>query len=129
MRFYDAQRSDAGGVYFSFTSPPQYGFLWCTTSGTKANLPSFPTDLPSDTDKVWTISLSRTGEIRVLITCNDKEVLNVVLSDATCARSHWRNHWDKDVEKIKFHPSDTASDYYRPGKRSASGKIYRTTEF
>ena len=104
----------AGGVSLSFSSPPQYLLLKCSTSDTY-----FPTDLPSETDKVWTITLSKVSdEIRVVIHCHDKEVLNVVLSDTTCSKSSWSNYWSREyVDMIYFSSfSDTASDYYRAGK-------------
>ena len=41
----------------------------------------------------------------------------MVLSDTTCGHSHWSSKWRKDVEKIKFSSSDTASDYYRTGNQ------------
>ena len=112
VRFYSGY-SLAGGVSLFFSSPPQYRLNYCMTSYN-----NFPTDLPSETDKVWTITKSKVSEeIRVIIHCNDKEVLNVVLSDTTCSDSSWRDFWSRDVEKIRFHSSyDTASDYYRAGK-------------
>ena len=49
--------------------------------------------------------------------CNDKEVLNVVLSDTICSYSSWSETWSKDVGKIYFSSNyDTASDFYRTGK-------------
>ena len=113
VRFDSGSSSSWKGVSLSFSSPPQYQLYNCYTSRT-----NFPTDLPSKTDKVWTITLSRiSGEIRVVVHCNEKEVLNVVLSDTTCSWSKWRDYWSRNVDEIYF-PSirDTASDYYRPGK-------------
>ena len=113
--FFNAQDEPAGGVILIFSSPPQYKLGWCNTSYT-----DFPTTLPSETDKVWTITLTRSsGAPSLVIHCNNKEVLNVMLSDSTCSSSDWRDYWSKDVEKIKF-LSHTASDYYRPGKVMAS---------
>ena len=103
----------AGGVYLRFTFPPQYHLGWCSsTSHTE-----FPTDLPAESDKIWTITLSKTSVIRLIIDCNNKEVLNVVLSNTTCSNGQWSDYWTKDVEQIYFpSPHDSASDYYRPGK-------------
>ena len=112
VTFYSGS-SSAGGVVLSFSSPPQYQLIECNSSPI-----NFPTDLPSETDKVWTITKDSrvSDEIRVVIYCNDKEVLNVVLSD-TCSDSRWSENWSKDVDKIHFDPSsDTASDFYRKGK-------------
>ena len=105
----------AGGIEFSFKSSLQYSFVHCTNM-----VPiNFPTDLPTEMDKVWTIFLTRnSGEIRVVVICNDKEVLNVVLSDTTCTFSSWNTYWSKDVEKIAFlYSHHSASDFYRPGKQ------------
>ena len=111
--FYTAGGDNAGGVYLYFTSPPKYFLSWCSKSRTK-----FPTTLPTETDKIWTVTLSRTsGNVRVMINCNNKEVLNVVLSSTTCSYSGWSTIWSRDVEKIQFRSCcDRASDYYRPGK-------------
>ena len=104
-------RTIAGGVSLFFTSPPQYQLTKCSRDAT-----NFPTPLPSETDKIWTITLSKTSGIRLMIHCNNKEVLNVVLSDNTCTSSHWSTTWNTDVEEMYFIPErDTASDYYRPG--------------
>ena len=113
VTFYSGS-SSAGGVVLSFSSSPQYQLIECNSSPL-----NFPTDLPSETDKVWTITKDSrvSDEIRVVINCNDKEVLNVVLSDTTCSDRRWSENWSKDVDKINFHSSsDTASDFYRPGK-------------
>ena len=113
MLFYTAGGYSAGGVSLSFTSPPQYWLSWCSTSYT-----NFPTALPAETDKIWKLTLTRTsGTVRIIIHCNNKEVLNVLLSDTICSRNSWKSLWSKDVEKIKFdNQDDTASDYYRRGK-------------
>ena len=108
--FYSVEGHLAGGVSLYFSSPPQYYLHDCSKSRT-----NFPTDLPSETDKVWTITKSK---IQVIIYCNDKEVANVVMSDSyvMCSEiSWWRDYWSRDVDKINFNSDDTASDYYRPG--------------
>ena len=111
MYFYNPAGDHAGSVSVHLESSPQYDFGWCSSRR------NFPTGLPSDTDKTWTISLVRTSsEIRIVMLCNEKEVLNVALSDTTCtSESEWKTTWNRDVEQIKFSSYDTASDYYRPG--------------
>ena len=52
----------------------------------------------------------------MVITCNDKEIANVVLSESTCDDGEWTTTWNRDVEKITFLAYDTASAYYRAGK-------------
>ena len=106
--FFTTKGSFAGAVHLYFSSTPQYKLKDCT-SWTK-----FPTALPTDTYKVWKISLTRTSGIRLVINCNEVEVLNVLLSESTCSVSWWNTGWSRDVEKISFSSySDTASDYYR----------------
>ena len=111
VSFFNAGGSLVGGINLYFTSPPQYEIRYCTTS--KTNL---PTDLPAEIDKNWTITLTRTSDVRLQIHCNDKEVLNVVMSDTTCSDSEWRKNWSMNVKAIKFSSKyDTASDFYRTG--------------
>ena len=103
----------AGGIIIVFSNPPIYWLGYCL------HQTNFPSDLPSETDKVWQITFTRSsGAIGVTILCNDKEVIIMVLSNTTCTRSEWSTKWDisKTVAKILFQTSDTASDYYRPSK-------------
>ncbi|KAL5255477.1 hypothetical protein ACHWQZ_G010898 [Mnemiopsis leidyi] len=131
VSFRTAQNYDAGDVSLFFTSPPQYYLGYCTSLTI-----NFPTVLPTETNRVWTITLSRvSGEIRVVITCNTVEVLNVVLSSTTCSYSGWSTFWNRDVEKIYFPSLDTASDYYRAApectglKTEWTSTIETTTKF
>ena len=113
MLFYTAQGERQGGFEYFFESPQQYRLLYCNSIST-----NFPTALPSETDKVWTITLTRSsGSPRIVIHCNNEEVLDVVLSDATCDESSWSNQWSKDVGRIVFVNHFFASNHsYRPGK-------------
>ncbi|XP_063676896.1 uncharacterized protein LOC134813141 [Bolinopsis microptera] len=100
-----------GVVYLWFTSTPRYLLNWCTAW---TNLPVEP---PSPTDKVWRITLTRTAGVRLVIHCNEVEVINILFSGTTCIDNSWSTFWSRDVAKISFHSSDTASDYYgtQPG--------------
>ena len=122
--FYTAQGDDVGRVHLNFTSPLQYWITWCRPSWT-----NFPTELPSDNNKIWTITLTRTSGIRLVIHCNNKEVLNVVISGTTCSNSAWSTYWSRDKEKIQFSSSDTASDYYRAGGSNNLYLIYLETQW
>ena len=107
--FYTSQGDYAGGVNLHFTSTLQYCINWCITTWT-----NFPTNPPADVNKVWRMSITRTSGIRLQIHCNDVEVLNILMSDTTCGSSSWSTYWNKDIEKMYFSKSDTASEYYRP---------------
>ena len=98
-----------GGVILHFADPPQYKIRNCNF-GT-----DFSTTLPTEVNKVWKISLTRTSYIRLVIHCNEEEVVNVTLSDTTCNTeiSEWSDTWNKDIKQIRFEEDDTASDYYR----------------
>ena len=104
----DSSWAVAGGVTLHFTSTPQYELKYCTYSRT-----DFPADLPTGEEKVWTISLTKTSGIRLVIHCNEVEVLNILLSYPTCRNSYWNYYWKRDVQKIRFDSLDTASEYYR----------------
>ena len=109
--FRNAEEDQAGGFRVYLTSPPKYFFSYCTSH-------EFPVDLPTDPDKIWTVTLIRTSSIKIRIRCNNKEVLNVVLSDNLCGSSEWSSVWTSGtVKKIVFSSKyDTASEFYRPGK-------------
>ena len=110
-------REEIGGVSIIFTSPPRYMLYKCVEAQTDLS-----TTLPSNTSKIWTISLSKlSSKIQVTIHCNDYEALNVVLSDSICSSvSDWETYWLKDVTKIKF-PSDNSAGYYYRPQGSTSG--------
>ena len=115
VRFFTTQREIAGVVFIDFSSTPQYWLYYCTSSPT-----NFPSNLPSEVDKIWSIKLDKTAGIRVKIHCNGVEVVNILISDNTCDTSYWRNwrkYWSRDVEYINFSVYDTASDYCRAGKQ------------
>jgi len=107
--FLSAGGESAGRVQLYFNSPLQYWLGWCTESWT--NLPVTP---PSANDKVWRFTLTKTASVRLVIHCNEEEVLNKLFSEATCWNSAWSMYWNRDMTKIKFF-SDSASDYYRAG--------------
>ena len=111
VEFLNDYSSSAGGVLLDFTSPPQYTLKDCIYFRT-----DFSNEIPTETNKVWRITLIKTSGIRLVIHCNEVEVLNILMSYSTCRDSHhgsWDIDWGKDVEKIRFGSSDTASDSYR----------------
>ena len=105
--FHTSEGSRAGGVTLYFTPSPKYELHKCTDSMT-----DFSADLPTEKEKVWRISLTKTSGIGLVIHCNDEEVLDLLMSDSACSYNRWDNHWGKDVEKIRFDNDDTASDYF-----------------
>ena len=121
VEFFRYHSSSAGGVTLHLTSTPQYELKYCTYSRTDLS-----TDLPTEVEKVWRISLTKTLGIRLVIHCNDVEVLNILLSDSTCSYSYWNYYWNSDVERIRFDRWDSASEYYR---LKGKGMAYHGTSF
>ena len=109
VKFYTSQGDSAGALYLFFRYRPEYAIRSCTRT-------NFPTNLPSDNDKVWRVTLTRTSGIRLMIHCNEVEVLNTLISDSTCGGySDWSTNWSGEVAKIMFSSEYyTASDYYQP---------------
>ena len=110
--FYTSQGfSVAGGLSLYFYSTPKYWISFCSLVPT-----NFPTNLPSDNNKVWKVILTRTSGIRLVVHCNEEEVLNTMISDSTCDNSYlnWSSSWSREVAEIEFRSSDTGSDYYQP---------------
>ena len=109
--FFNANNKYAGRVQLNFNSTLQYQLHICTESW--ATLPVTP---PSAAEKVWRVTLTKTTGVRVVIHCNEVEVLNKLFSSTTCSTkiTYWSTYWKRDVTKIKFF-YDSASDYYRAG--------------
>ena len=117
VQFFTSGRDYVGYVQIRFPSTPKYYIYNCMSSLSYTN---FPVSLPTEVEKVWRITLNRNSGIRLLIHCNNVEVLNFLMSSSTCSDSRWSTYWSRTVGKFWFNPHyDTASDYYRAGQ---SGK-------
>ena len=116
--FYTSGREYVGEVQIHFSSTPQYYIRYCRF------WTNFPVSLPTEVEKVWRITLNRNSGIRLLIHCNNVEVLNFLMSDSTCSDSSWSTQWSRTVGKIWFfYYGDTASDYYRAGQSGKASYI------
>ena len=100
-----ATQTDDYVAYISvrFGDVPTYKISSCVTSET-----SFSTTLPSEQEKIWTITKTDTA---LTIMCNGIEVVEVIYANYADACA---NAWNSDVAKILFYPgNDTASEEYR----------------
>ncbi|KAL5248875.1 hypothetical protein ACHWQZ_G017909 [Mnemiopsis leidyi] len=77
----------------------------------------FPSDLPAERDKIWTIS--RTKEALTIL-CNGVEVLNMVYAefDKYCTRA-----WSQSSALIEFRSDDLASDYTKSLSQGACNTL------
>ena len=107
----DAQDNYAGGVYIRFSSSGSY-----TVNGCINNYVDFSTNLPDTTNKVWRITITKDAGTRLVIHCNDIEMLDITASDSVCTNLSWRSYFDRDIVKIYFASDDKATDKYRPYK-------------
>ena len=107
IHFFNAGNNLAGAINIYFASTIQYRVHPCTNK-----FSDFPSSLPSVVEKTWRIALNKTSDIRVLIRCNGVDVVNELISDSKCGNPNWSKIWNRDVEKIQFKESDTASDLY-----------------
>ena len=109
LELYTAKELMAGNIFIRFYKPvPQYSIFPC------GHYTNFSTDPPSVADKIWRITLTRTVTPRIVIHCNEVEVLNFTLSNSTCGGSLWSYYWNRvPVVKITFYEDDTASNSYR----------------
>ena len=121
VNFFTLSYSYAGSGFGLKLKPLQYSFIGCLDSYVE-----FSEDLlPSETEKVWTIFLSRvSGVRRIVIHCNEMEIINFVVSESTCAMADWESKWvTRDVKRIQligysYSSSSTATeaDYFRAGE-------------
>ena len=119
FQLYDAVGEYAGGLDIQFKSPPEYYIWWC--KATSNNI--FPTDLPQVRDRVWKITLTRTSGIRLVIDCNDENILDHQISDSTCEESTWATYWSRIVKGIKFLSRDKASHFFSSQRRFSPGNF------
>lgn len=91
-------------VDIEFSSPMKYKLHYCMR-GVWKDLPA--DKITSEIDKVWKIT--KNSGPRIIIHCNDVEVVNFRLSSSTCSGTRWK----KDVAKIRFGLHFKAADYYR----------------
>ena len=108
-----------------FSSPLKYNIIECSDGGTWYNFPD-PSNIPTELDKVWKITLSVTNEgARIIYHCNDVEVLNVLASASKCQDGLWNSFWNSNmnVRVLQFDASDRASDFYSFQKSFSQGKI------
>ena len=99
------------GRFWLYFSPLQYKLTNCHPRT------DITASLPSETDKIWRITLSRTSNtgLQIQLQCNDGEIFNIQISDSECTmNSDWRQHWSKLVAKIKFEDTNTVKQYYKP---------------
>ena len=94
VKFYTSQGVSTGGIILYFYPTPLYRITFCSTVWNY-----FPTNLPPDNDKVWRVTLTRTSGIRLVIHCNEEEVLNTMISDSTCGDNDWSTYWSRKREK------------------------------
>ena len=93
----------AGGLKLHFTDPMQYELDRCTETRQPLN------NVPVEKDKIWTVYRIRTSN-SMKIECN-----GVVVADFNIASCTHGEKWvyGRDIAKIIFPNTDTATDYYR----------------
>ena len=113
--FADADVYSAGGVLIHFNDQIEYELKHCTD--TKNTL----TNVPTDRNKEWTIYRTQDS---VKIECNGVEVLDYRISSCTNGMK-WV--YDKDIARVFFKTTDTASDLYRARNGEFDICSYRCT--
>ena len=119
---FTAQDKYAGSFKIAFKSS-QYGLGSCHEDKTRVD---FDTELPTDTDKVWKITKTIGSDVRILIQCNDVQVLNATISKSSTCENTLTNfeikRWRQVVQIMSFAKEDTASKFYwqpfSPGNRA-----------
>ena len=105
LRLLTAEEDYIGYIHLFLGNPPTHFIQYCA-----AGWQNFTVDLPSDQEKVWTITKTSTS---ITVTCNSVLVMNYVYSDISNA-DECVAAYSNDVEKIMFKSNqDTASLEYR----------------
>ena len=115
LLLFTTQDNLAGMVKIKFSQTPQHELhVNCQISPF-----DFPYTLPTAAEKIWRIAFTRGTDSRLQIHCNEVEVVNILISGQTCDLNQF---WTREILKILFDSTDSASDFYRPykGKQPAS---------
>ena len=113
LRFHTEKDQTAGSISFSLDEPGHFKYYLEKCTGWRYS----SWNIPDSRYKIWRVDLIRTSDVRVVIHCNNTEVLNFLISDLSCTES-WED-WSKSVVKIQFLPDDVAS----VGFRTYTGKF------
>ena len=118
-----------GGFLINFYASPKFQVLRCME--TAQDFPGSVNLVPSNPINTWKIEWLRTiEEKRVVVHCNDLEVVNVQISDTECNNGVWSTSWSQDIKKLKFNSDDTASKQYKGSmKRHGYNELSDTALF
>lgn len=115
VNFFNSQGVSSGFFSVSFSALSEYQIGNCMVKPKP-----FLSILPIGKEREW--SLNKTdglgaGHPKLIVGCNDKTVLDIVLSDSVCDFGNWSMFWSRDVDQIQFPSSDNASVkyYIKPG--------------
>ena len=111
LRLKTADDEDAGAIFLNFADTLTYRFENCMGSGYDL------WDAPAGAEKIWELTITTSPDVRIKITCNGEVLANSGINDQNCPLTNWADTWGKEVKKIIFLDSDSASVFYRPGKQ------------
>ena len=122
LHYVDSEGRGAGSFQVKFADQPSYYLGECSGSWVPLS-----EDLPVEMAKTWSIKRTVTNIynkiIRVEVSCNEVQLLNITLDETICDSSEldrpWRNNWERQAASVLFPEADTASNFYR-----LKGKIF-----
>ena len=109
IRFFSGQNKEVGRFKLAFSSNIRYIIGMCRRSHEWNDL---KTEIPSELDKEWRITLERYDRPRIVLHCNEVEVLKYVIRSGTCSVKSWDTYWNRKAKKIHFTTSDTATNFH-----------------
>ena len=113
LDLFSADDENAGRLVLEFHTKIQY---WPQNCFDRWQQFPVPEDIPSETEKIWQITVRKKPVVTVTIACNGIELVNLELTKDTCTNLDWADYWGRDVKKVGFQTSDSASRQYRAGK-------------
>ena len=108
-----SEDNPAGGIRLNF-SPFKYRIPDCMSDPVELD-----TTPPNATDKVWRLTIDRIKAghlVNLTIHCNSKLVLERGISESKCDGAYSNTKWSRNIDKIAFLQTDTASVAYRAYK-------------
>ena len=113
LKFLDQNDAQHGGITIRFNPTPRYRLRNCHPY----EQTEFDPAPPRNPVKVWTIIKLPGPPIKVIVRCNDVEVLNTEINNNTCPSSIWMSRWHVPVAAVQIGHSSKGADFYRAGER------------
>ena len=114
VEFYEGSGRLRGSFDLQYGSETfSYKLYGCTTGDWR----TFPDNMPTEDEKVWSILLTTGAQPSFKCQVNGVEVINLLFTDDICGFNDWRDYWTEDITDVGFFSEQTLFAGYSSGNR------------